>query len=196
MTSEEKLFKFIKPNDNDKFTQFYALELLYFYELLNDYFIEYRDSLNFENEITFGFEIECEKTKKPKINASLKHEFPDGKWFLGLDETVYYGGEVSTPVLTDSMNTWESVQKVCLILSKHAKEGESCGGHIHVGSQIFGNNIEYWINFLKLLIAYEKILFRFGNGEYLNSRPNISLYASPSAKFLYDNFFQLIKIII
>ena len=59
--------------------------------------------------------------------------------------------------------------------------------HIHIDQGILGNDTKNWLNFIKLWIIYEEIIYRFCYGEYSTSRPNIIKYSYPvRAKYLND----------
>lgn len=188
MINEEKIFKFIRPHDNDMISNFVGFDLSYFFELLNNYYIDYRYYLGFDKLVTFGFEIESESANKKKINYELDKEFKDDLWYFDRDDTVYNGGEISTPILTDLTDNWLNIEKACNILNKYSRVGESCGGHIHIGSQVLGDEPISWINFIKLWVIYEKIIYRFGSGEYLINRHEISKFAPPMAQKLYNSY--------
>jgi hypothetical protein len=55
-----------------------------------------------------------------------------GKWVVERDATVT--GEVVSPVLRDTPETWEQLERVCQILREHgARTTTRTGGHVHVG---------------------------------------------------------------
>ncbi len=55
-----------------------------------------------------------------------------GKWTVEHDATV--AGEVVSPVMTDTPETWAQLERVCQILQAHgARATGRTGGHVHVG---------------------------------------------------------------
>src|SRR5205814_10423748 len=60
-----------------------------------------------------------------------RHRQP-GMWSVETDATVT--GEVVSPVLRDTPETWAQLERVCQILQSHgARVTSSTGGHVHVG---------------------------------------------------------------
>ncbi len=56
-----------------------------------------------------------------------------GKWVVEHDSTVT--GEIVSPVLRDTPETWDQLERVCAILSSHgARTTNRTGGHVHVGA--------------------------------------------------------------
>ena len=96
---------------------------------------------------TFGIEIEFDGAD-PHAVARALHEAGlassprqeqyhssgrvPGKWIVEHDATV--AGEVVSPVLHDTPETWEQLEEVCQILQSHgARATGRTGGHVHVG---------------------------------------------------------------
>ena len=67
------IFKYLKPNANNMLSNLKSNDLIDFIILLNNYYLEYRDTLNIKDNITLGFEIECEHARTSKIikNTSI-----------------------------------------------------------------------------------------------------------------------------
>lgn len=167
---------------------------------INNYDLEYRETLNLQPSITFSVEIEFENAKYKKIEDLINKmviELGDLNlgWILEDDATVtkekkeisYRGGEIKPKVLIDNSETWRQLKMICDILKKnHAIAGEHTGGHVHVGSQALGKNVESWINLVKMWVLYEKIIYRFGYGEKLSERVGISESCKPYSAILYN----------
>ena len=141
--------------------------------LINQYYLSLRNCLNLEQDITFGFEIEFEDARRKIIELELLKYFPDRDWRVVDDRSLYNGGEINSPVLRDSEKTWIDLSLVCDIISNNADVLDDSSAHIHIGTQILGNNSKYWENFMLLWSCYENIIFRFLYGEYTGARERI-----------------------
>lgn len=129
---------------------------------------------------TFGVEIEFE-------NAPLGNIKNIGKWELKKETTISYqengmmiGGELTSPVLVDDKSVWEDIDAKCKKLIKHsAKVTNSTGGHIHVGSQIIGENPDNIRRFLKMWELFENIIYCFSYGYDSKYRDVLPIHANP-----------------
>ena len=151
---------------------------------VENYFLTYRDTLNLPQELTFGVELEYEKLFKILTDEFLDVNFLYS-WKSINDGSLTLGGEVVSPILNDDISTWDQLQKICQFLAKYnADTFHNAGGHIHIGANILGEDIESWKMFLKLYTIYEHVLFRFAYGDKLNARKGIKNYAFPSKENL------------
>ena len=100
---------------------------------------------------TFGVEIEFDGAdanavahafyaaglaSSPNLQGYHSHREP-GKWVVERDSTV--NGEVVSPVLRDTPETWAQLEQACAILREHgARVTARTGGHVHVGADSAG----------------------------------------------------------
>ncbi len=112
-------------------------------------------------------------------------------WSFSYDISLNKGAEAISPILNDSPKTWEEINKMCNFLNKYAQADEHTGGHIHIGVQELGSSYDSWLNFIKIWMVYENIIFRFSNGSFLTSRPNLNRYAKPLSKDFHSIFNDL-----
>jgi len=179
MKDGSEILHFLKPDENTILSSFSDSDLKEFLQLLNLFALEIRPSLNIDSKTTFGLEIECEDNhtdaalSDPTICNYL------GAWSVEIDATLKDGYEFISPILTDSIKTWEDVQKMCEALKKYYKILDGAAGHIHIGANLLENNAAYWKKFITLWAAYEHILFRFAYGEFNGPRPALYNYARP-----------------
>src|ERR1035437_7822449 len=107
---------------------------------------------------TFGIEIEFDGGDVDAIAAELydlgltssrfqaSYHSPlrvPGKWLVENDLTVT--GEIVSPVLTDTPETWRDLQVICATVKKHGgRATKRTGAHVHVGvaSTGFRNEVE------------------------------------------------------
>ncbi len=96
---------------------------------------------------TFGIEIEFDGANPTEVARALhdaglassprqeryhSSQRRPGMWTVETDATVT--GELVSPVLRDTPETWAQVERVCSVLSAHgARVTTQTGGHIHVG---------------------------------------------------------------
>lgn len=182
---EEPIFKYLKPNENDKLSLLSGLDLQDLIILLDDYYLKLRKTLGFDESITFGLEIEFEDAMLNRIKDQLNRTF-NNSWRIGSDGSLNKGGEIRTPILHDKEKNWNDVKKVCCIVNSGASIGEKTGGHIHIGAHALGTKTDSWINFIKLWSVYENIIYRFSYGNFLTARPSMLEYARPISKSLWD----------
>lgn len=196
-SGSNEIFKFIKPDDNDKLSEMKGFDLqdLLFY--LDDYYLSLRDELGLSGDVTFGLELEFEYAIKKRIEDKLWDTGLFSEWITKIDTSLTNGAEINSPILKDEKKSWEQLQTVCDIVSPNAKIGSHSGGHIHIGAQTLGTNPESWINFAGLWAAYENIIFRFGYGNFLTSREKMDDYSktiSPSMRSDYEYLKRLSEV--
>lgn len=185
------IFKYIKPNDNDKFSKMNGLDLQDLLILINQYYLQLRDQLGFKKYITFGLEIEYENIKTFDIEDRIYEAFPHDDWVVKEDGSLVNGEEINSPVLKDSVKTWSDLNKVCSIVEPLASIGRKAGGHIHIGTQTLGEKESSWLNFIKLWSVYENIIYRFVYGEFLTARPSMGRYAEPMSESFWNDYESL-----
>lgn len=94
-------------------------------------------------------------------------------------------------MLTDDEHTWETLNNVLLFyVNNGAYIKQESAAHVHIGKQVLKGNLEYWLNFLKLLSIFEKQIVKFSNGERYYERKCFSIYSNWSSdilkKVIYD----------
>lgn len=170
--------------ENDFLSSYRGLDLRTLIEEIMEYELSYSYNLDLDGRLTFGVELEYEGPIKEKVDKYL--EKFDG-WKSRRDGSLDDGGEIISPVLTDLKICWYNLKRICDFLAENnAITNLNAGGHIHIGSSIFGKEIDLWKNFIKLYTSYEHILFRYAYGNKVNARKDIDKYASPLAKFFVD----------
>ncbi len=177
--------KFIDTKENDMFSLFRGLDLQELLFQIETYYLEYRNSLNLPEYVTIGIEIEYENIKKSKTDEYIENNLSN--WCSKTDGSLSSGGEITSPIMIDSPKYWDELKIVCDYLSlNHANMSCNAGGHIHIGSNVLGEDVEAWKIFLKLYMCYENVLFRFLYGDKVNGRKNLLNYARPTADILYN----------
>lgn len=188
---DNDIFKYLNPNANNMLSNLKGNDLIDFIILLNNYYLEYRDTLNIKDNITLGFEIECEHARTSKIIKKLDEKNVFDYEFC-YDRSLTNGIEIISPIMYDNTKNWTDLKEACNIIEKYAKVGNNTASHIHIGAPILGNDINNWLNFIKIWATYENIIFRFSYGEYLNERPNIKVFAYPIAD-TFTYLYELLK---
>ena len=183
---------FITKDRNDLFSTLRGLDLKQLLIEVEDYYLEYRNNLDLPLFLTFGVEIEYEDIFNQITNFYIKHNF--NKWESKTDPSLDSGGEISSPILIDSPNCWDELLKICNHLKKRkANTIENAGGHIHVGANVLGDDVESWKQFIKINIIYEHILSRFLCGDKINGRRDKNDMAGPISAALYRNILLIDK---
>lgn len=181
---KEGLFQYINPDQNTRLSELSEKELKHLLSLLKHYQLELRPQLSLPQEVTFGVEIEfgCLYQEDPTIYEKIKKELEqcDKKWELK-EEVTNYGLEITSNILTDKKRTWKKLKQVCEMISQYGGETALSGGHVHVGSHLF-QQYDQCFDFVKLLTAYENILYRFGYGEYYGAKTRL-WYAQPMREY-------------
>jgi hypothetical protein len=129
---------------------------------------------------TFGIEIEFDGAD-PNVVARALYEAglaaspqqqsyhsqnrAPGKWVLEHDSTV--AGEIVSPVLKDTPETWDQLERVCSILRAHgARTTTRTGGHVHVGAD--SANMDHDVNRFRQVAAAcawaEDLMYRLAAG--------------------------------
>lgn len=184
------IFEILNPNDNTILSNLNNSDLYTILLQINNYLIEYQDTLDIDDSITFGLEIEFENANYHEIEQNLnnlnlkKLAWTKSKWITTDEISISNGGETKSPILKDKIETWKQLKIVLEEINKYAKINTASSSHIHIGKNILNDDLESYKNFIKLWATYENIIYRFGYGEYLNARPNINKFAAPLKKEL------------
>ncbi len=144
------------------------------------YKLDYRDTIKIDSNTTFGIEIEVEYNKGENFYKELSSFYEKG-WSLEYESTLVNGDEMKSPILRGN-DSWNDLKEICNVLKQYYTIKKTCGGHIHIGTQVLGDKKVSWQNFCKLWTSYENIIYRFTAGEYLNTRKYAFCYAKPLAK--------------
>lgn len=173
----------LSENKNSIFCEFNKDDLNFVYNTIQSLLIDYRYTLGLNKKLTFGVEIEYEGLYYGKTEKFLNKNL--NNWESKVDNSLYFGGEITSPIMNDDKKFWLELKTVCEFLQKcQANVRENAGGHVHIGANLFNNDKNLWIMFLKLYVCYEHILYRFGYGECINERKLLDAYS----KFLGNEF--------
>lgn len=183
----DDILNFLGIDNNVNLSDISNSDKVYMIYLLKQYYLSLRNRLGFDKNITIGLEIEFENAFRDIIDSEMFDRYSLDKWCVVDDGSLNDGGEINSPKLIDSEKTWIDLSGVCDIVNKNAYVGDNTSAHIHIGTQILGNNPKYWANFAKLWATYENVIFRFLYGEYVSPRMEITKYAAPISSDLIKN---------
>lgn len=182
---------YLDPFGNDKLSSLRGLNLQELIVQIENFYLSYRDSLGLRDEVSIGYEIEFEEYNKDKVTEFLESENLTG-WECKRDGSLRDGGETISPILHDRKEDWLQLKKVCEFLQKKgAITNDRTGGHIHVGVQAIGNEINAWKNLFYIYTAYEHVIFRFFYADKISPRTSIQKYAKPIGDFLYSKMEEI-----
>ena len=186
MSEEYSIFDFVYPNNNDKFSDFKKDELKEFLNRIDKFMLEYRKVLLTKGNNSFGLELECDKITGDITDEMLNRLYLFGHWKTVPEPTLDDGIEIVSPILKNDPKSWEDLYKVCVFMDDKTRSFDKAASHVHVGAQALKDN-ESFIRLLEFYSTYENIIFRFGFGEDLKGREEISKYAKPmSSDFWTD----------
>lgn len=154
---------------------------------LEEYKLKYRTSIDVAEYQSFGTEIEFQGSKLEDVAATIGGNKHFRDWKIKPDDSVtsykqgkLYGGEVTSPVLHNKKKDWLELQTILKMLKElKCIATSSTAFHIHIGVQIFKDDLKYLIRFIKVWCIFEPIIFRFGYDEYDTPRPYITIFATP-----------------
>lgn len=149
---------------------------------LQDIKLTLRDNIGIDNSETFGIEIEFENADLDEIKSS-------SKWIVKPDDSVTVGnvgGELVSPILTDSGDTWRQIKNRCNYLkNKQAIATSRTAAHIHIGSQILKDDPNNIRKLLKMWELFEHVIFYFSYGKDTMSRSTLKEFSRPVGNDLY-----------
>ncbi len=181
---------FINPSKNDEFVKLRGLDLQSMIVQVENYLLEYRDSLGLPQDLTFGVEIEYEGIMRKIANRFVEKKLPD--WNSKRDGSLSSGGEIISPILNDDQKNWEELKVVCDYLTKKkADTVHNAGGHIHIGATVLDTDLDAWKSFIKLYTIYEHVLFRFAYGDKISARKKLYKFAPPTADMFYGSLKEI-----
>ena len=158
----------------------------------------FRNKLNLDNKITFGSEIEVNGVDNIEMyktikSFNIKHNLIDDDRYL-ISDDITVDSEVITPILTDTKDNWILFKDLFDTLNKtKATIGTNTSSHVHLGTHLINSNQTLSI-FLKMLVVFEPIIFRFGYGytlvprDFIKAFPNLSNYATMTSPIRYCAF--------
>lgn len=178
------VFDIVDSNDNVKISSLSKKEKDLFFTSLNHYMLALRNNIGLTSYDTFGIEIEVDNINW--LNYDIENNVLYKDFIFDRDDTVCYGKEVISPILTDNLSTWKMLSQLLHDLKKFSKISKDCAGHIHIGAHLLNGDLDNYIRFAKLFAAYENVIFRFGYGEYLTERNYFDEYYAPLLGDIYN----------
>lgn len=142
---------------------------------------------------TFGVELEFVGGNRTAIAQDLYHAgltrvpnqtgYHSGvsdKWRFERDGSV--DGEVISPVLRDTPETWDQINQVCEIVRRHGGRVDArCGGHVHIGKSPLDENRFRKDRLLKIVAGNEDIYYRLAGSGEMNGQFRGDHYVRPVA---------------
>jgi len=95
-------------------------------------------------------------------------------WSFEEDPTTGGGGEIVSPVMHDSAETWQNMQKVCEVLQRNgavASRTPATGCHVHVGVGDYGRNVDRHARLVASMKENEDVVYRLSTNPVVTGRP-------------------------
>lgn len=144
----------------------------------------YHENVLNGSNITFGIELEFVDgnsnaiarelynlgiCSSPTMQGYHSRRSPN-KWVLESDGSVTSGGrggELISPVLTDTPETWRQIETICEVAKRHgARVSTRTGGHVHIGAEeALDGKRQRWRRFFKATASFEEVFHRLAGGE-------------------------------
>lgn len=100
--------------------------------------------------------------QRPYHSDSTVHMNHQGGWKFEQDCTV--DGEVISPIMYDTPETWENLEKVCDIIRRNGGTASvRAGSHIHVSSGNFGSSAEPYGRLIGMFNENEDLMYRLAS---------------------------------
>lgn len=181
---------FLDVNRNDCFLKLRGIDLQELLVEIENMYIEYRDCLPLSSADRFGTEIEYENMPISSVHEYVYDNLKG--WISKKDRSIEFGGEITSPILTNCNNAWKKLAIICDFLKENrAYAMDDSGAHVHVDYEILENNLLYWIRYIKLYTNYEHILSRFAYGDKISARKGQKKYAD----YISDKFAKQYKLL-
>lgn len=148
--------------------------------------LTFRRRLTIPVETRFGLEIELESVDLDKVYHLVKTQF-GSSWIVKDDKSLLknHNAEIATPVLNNSISTWELLKKLSELISRLKPTFDNCSFQINFDGSLLPT-VDDKVNLLKIFAYYGDIIYRFSKGEDEDYRSNISVYANPIILALKD----------
>ncbi len=99
-----------------------------------------------------------------RYHASMRQGYSDARdaWRLERDATV--AGEIVSPILYDTPETWRDLATVCDIIRRHGGRASiNAGGHVHVSAHNYDHTVENHNRLMRMVDGYQDTLFRLAS---------------------------------
>lgn len=154
---------------------------------INNMKFNFRYSINLPSNITFGNEIEVNGISFSEANEMVDFFNMDhcltSEYCFDTTEDISVDSEIVTPIMFDNIEYWNNFQHMYdLINSYGARIGDNTSSHVHLGTHCL-KSIRDLSLFIKTLVVFEPIIFKFGYGygdkprSYIIAKGNFSIYS-------------------
>lgn len=154
------------------------------------------------SDITWGVEIECEGSNGNFGNRVARRLYDEGLCHSYRQEgyhssrepgmfSVEYdgslgsnGAEIISPIMRDTPEDWEKLQRVCQIIREEGgRVSDRCGGHVHIGSFPLDNRTNLYQRVVNMWGAFQDVVYRMAaEGEHRGSGDREYSYARPLSR--------------
>jgi len=170
---------------------------------------KYRYSIGLDDKYLFGTELEFTNVYLDDISKLFResplpvryalHHKSTGftkydEWYLDMDSTVtkrkegrFFGGELSSRILTDKKEIWIELKDICYLLRKAgATINDTCSNHIRVNLSCIKNEPYFFEVLSKIIALYEIEIKSFYMGDDYLTRSTSFDYARLLSGYLIE----------
>lgn len=164
-------------NTNTSFSQLSSIDKVTLMRDLVTFEIPYRYNLGIPNKFIFGLELEYENVSKAAMEKLVSNF--EG-WMAEKDISLDSGGEIISPELVDEEALWQYISVMASVLNiLKVSVNHNAGLHVSVGTHVLGKDLAAWLRFIKVYLAYERVLVRFAKGDSIKMRDTFINFARP-----------------
>ena len=181
---DSEIFRFLNPLSNDQLSEMKPEDIRKMISLLDGYLLEYRNILGIDEDVRIQADIFTTPIKRKNGN-SIEAKYSDNSWQCYVWDKYSMIYKLKSPVLSDCEESWNSLKQECSSLSAVSKISDGFGSTIEINASILGDRIIDYIDFMRFWACYENIIFRFTNGEFINTRSLRGKYGLPISRYFH-----------
>lgn len=132
--------------------------------------LEFEFPLHISKEHVSRVLYEAEILESPNVlNYHSRQSVGPGFWRLERDGSLDNGLELVSPVLFDTPEHWQQIERATHVLRElGAYTNQNTGGHIHIGIAPLDHRTYSWQRLARIGLGYEKIFYRMGGADSLS----------------------------
>jgi hypothetical protein len=118
---KDEIFNCLYSDDNTMLGKLSNSDRVYILYLLKQYYLDLRKKIDISDNITFGLELEFDSMFSDIIDENLYDCLGD-EWCVVPEGSIINGGEINSPILTDTEKNWKDLEKGLKGSDKHLRK--------------------------------------------------------------------------